>query len=94
MSCSSAGTVLEAIEPAGNDFTDFGKRTTRVTVVHPDGTSESMELRKIRADPSLDLELLPGDKIYTFPEETPPQWQPAPPESKPGLRADAPRLLT
>jgi hypothetical protein len=47
-----------------------------VTVVHANGPSESFEYKKIQSDSNLDLEILPGDKIYTFPEKDSPKRKP------------------
>jgi hypothetical protein len=89
LSCSLAGTVLEATDPDGDGFTGLGKKTTRVTVLHIDGTSDSLEFKRIQNDPNLDLEILPGDRLYTFPESTPNQWKPDPGEQP---RVNRPKL--
>ncbi len=55
-------TVLKAIQSCG-DFTDFAKRTA-VELTRPDGRKFEVDCKKARQDPSLDLDVYPGDKIY------------------------------
>jgi protein involved in polysaccharide export with SLBB domain len=55
-------TVLRAISSAG-DFTDWAnKRKVRLT--RNDNTSLNVDCIKALSDPSLDLEVYPGDKIH------------------------------
>ena len=59
---SSRITVLKAIASAGG-FTDFAnKKKARLTRV--DGRTQFVNCVKARDNPSLDLEVYPGDKIY------------------------------
>jgi protein involved in polysaccharide export with SLBB domain len=57
-------TLLRAIETAG-DFTDFAKRT-KVQLTRSGSTNKVIIINciKARADPSLDIEIHPGDKIH------------------------------
>ena len=55
-------TVLKAIQSAG-DFTDFAKKT-KVQLTRVDGQNLIVNCIKARKDPSLDLEVYPGDKIH------------------------------
>jgi len=57
-------TLLRAIETAG-DFTDFAKRT-RVQLSRAGSTNKVITINciKARQNPSLDVEIFPGDKIH------------------------------
>ena len=55
-------TVLAAIGAAGG-FTDFAARY-RVILTRQDGTIYKVDCNKALKDPKLDLEVLPGDKIF------------------------------
>jgi len=55
-------TVLKAIASAGG-FTDFAKKKA-VKLTRLDGRKFTINCIKAREDPSLDLEIYPGDKIY------------------------------
>ncbi len=55
-------TVLKAIQSAG-DFTDFAKKA-KVQLTRVDGQTLIVNCNKARKDPSLDLEVYPGDKIH------------------------------
>jgi len=55
-------TVLKAIASAGG-FTDFAKKTA-VTLTRVDGRKYTINCKKARVDPKLDLEVYPGDKIW------------------------------
>ena len=54
-------TVTKAIQSAG-DFTDFAAKT-RVLLTRADGKTLTVNCIKAAKDPSLDLEVYPGDKI-------------------------------
>jgi polysaccharide export outer membrane protein len=56
-----ATTVTKAIQSAG-DFTDFAAKT-RVELTRPGGRKDVIDCIKATKDPSLDLEVYPGDKI-------------------------------
>ena len=55
-------TVTKAIQSAG-DFTDFARKKA-VELTRADGRKFIVNAIKAQRDPSLDLEVLPGDKIY------------------------------
>jgi len=55
-------TVLGAIGAAGG-FNDFAARK-RVQLTRQDGKIYIVDCKKALKDPKLDLEVLPGDKIY------------------------------
>ena len=55
-------TVLRAIGSAG-DFTDFARKTA-VQVIRANGQKVTINAKKALHDPSLDLELFPGDTVY------------------------------
>jgi polysaccharide biosynthesis/export protein VpsN len=55
-------TVLKAIASAGG-FTDFAKKKA-VKLTRQDGRKFTINCVKAREDPTLDLEVYPGDKIY------------------------------
>jgi protein involved in polysaccharide export with SLBB domain len=55
-------TVLKAIASAGG-FTDFANKK-KVKVTRADGRTVIINCVKARDNPSLDLEIYPGDKIY------------------------------
>jgi len=55
-------TVLAAIGAAGG-FTDFAARK-RVQLTRQDGSIYIIDCKKALKDPKLDLEVLPGDKIF------------------------------
>jgi protein involved in polysaccharide export with SLBB domain len=55
-------TVLKAIASAGG-FTDFAKKAG-VTLTRQDGRKFTINCKKARLDPKLDLEVYPGDKVY------------------------------
>src|ERR1035437_10388444 len=55
-------TVLKAIASAGG-FTDFANKK-KVRLTRLDGRSQIINCVKARDNPSLDLEVYPGDKIY------------------------------
>jgi protein involved in polysaccharide export with SLBB domain len=55
-------TVLKAIASA-NDFTDFARKTA-VVLTRANGQKIKINCRKALKNPSLDLEVLPGDDIF------------------------------
>jgi polysaccharide export outer membrane protein len=55
-------TVLKAIASAGG-FTDFANKK-KVRLTRADGRTQIINCVKAQANPSLDLEIYPGDKIY------------------------------
>ena len=55
-------TVLKAIASAG-DFTDWANKK-KVSLTRNDGTKLTVNCIKALVDPSLDLEVYPGDKIH------------------------------
>lgn len=55
-------SVLRAIASCG-DFTDFAKKS-KVKLTRANGRSFTVNCKKAIPDPRLDLEVLPGDKIY------------------------------
>jgi polysaccharide export outer membrane protein len=55
-------TVLKAIASVGG-FTDFAKKT-KVQVTRVDGRTQEVNCNKALKNPSLDLEVFPGDKIH------------------------------
>jgi polysaccharide export outer membrane protein len=55
-------TVLKAIASVGG-FTDFAKKT-KVQVTRVDGRTQEVNCTKALKNPSLDLEVYPGDKIH------------------------------
>jgi polysaccharide export outer membrane protein len=55
-------TVLKAIASAG-DFTDFARKNA-VLLTRADGRKVVINAKKALKDPTLDLEVLPGDDIY------------------------------
>jgi len=55
-------TVLKAIGSAG-DFTDFARKTD-VILTRSDGQIHHINAKKALGDPTLDLEVFPGDVIY------------------------------
>jgi protein involved in polysaccharide export with SLBB domain len=55
-------TVLKAIASAGG-FTDFAKKT-KVNLIRRDGRKYIVNCKKAITHPELDLEVLPGDKIF------------------------------
>lgn len=55
-------TVLKAIQSCG-DFTDFAKQRA-VELTRADGRKFTINCKKARQDPSLDLEVYPNDKIH------------------------------
>ncbi len=55
-------TVLQAIASAGG-FTDFAKKT-KVTLTRVDGRTQIENCVKALNNPSLDLEVYPGDKVH------------------------------
>lgn len=55
-------TVLKAVQAAG-DFTDFAAKT-RVTVTRRDGKQIKVNCNKALRDPTLDVEVFPGDTIH------------------------------
>jgi protein involved in polysaccharide export with SLBB domain len=55
-------TVLKAIASAGG-FTDFAKKSA-VTVTRRDGRKFTINCKKARVHPELDLEVYSGDKVY------------------------------
>jgi protein involved in polysaccharide export with SLBB domain len=55
-------TVLKAIASASG-FTDFAKKSA-VTLTRLDGRKYTINCKKARVHPELDLEVYPGDKIY------------------------------
>jgi len=55
-------TVTKAIQSAG-DFTDFAAKT-RVELTRADGKTITLDCAKAAKDPSLDLQVFPGDKIH------------------------------
>ena len=55
-------TVLKAIQSCG-DFTDFAKQRA-VELTRSDGRKLKVNCKKAREDPSLDLDVYPGDKIH------------------------------
>ena len=59
-------TVMSAVNAAGG-FNDFADQK-RVRVVH-EGKAQTIDTRKIRKDPTLDLKVFPGDQI-----EVPQSW--------------------
>jgi polysaccharide export outer membrane protein len=59
---NSRTTVLKAITSAGG-FTDFAKKK-KVKLTHVDGRTQTVNCVKALDNPSLDLEVYPGDKIH------------------------------
>ncbi|HWH72365.1 MAG TPA: polysaccharide biosynthesis/export family protein [Candidatus Sulfotelmatobacter sp.] len=55
-------TVLKAIQSAG-DFTDFAKRS-KVVLTRANGRTVTIDCGKAQHNPTLDLEVYPGDKIW------------------------------
>ena len=62
-------TVLRAIGAAGG-FNDFAARK-RVQLTRQDGTIFTEDCMKAQKNPKLDLEVLPGDKIFVDQETAP-----------------------
>ena len=55
-------TVLRAIGSAG-DFTDFARKT-EIKLIRADGTTKTLNAKKLLKNPALDLEIFPGDTVY------------------------------
>ena len=55
-------TVLRAIGSAG-DFTDFARKS-EVKLIRSDGSSTTLNAKKLLKNPSLDVEILPGDTVF------------------------------
>jgi polysaccharide export outer membrane protein len=58
----SRTTVLKAIASAGG-FTDFANKG-KVTLTRVDGRTVIVNCKRAIKDPTLDLEIFPGDKIW------------------------------
>jgi len=63
-------TLLKAIGSAG-DFTDFARKT-RVQLIRADGSKVTLNAKKLLRNPTLDLEILPGDTVFV--ERRGPIW--------------------